>query len=335
MDQVLSGAQEGLGSTLLPQFLHSLRYRWEHNFNEVQLLIRQFFPGTQMRTQQRTLYKLPPLPNTTRWCKNHAAASAYLEKRHVVASQALLEHPLTLQLIADMRERGALQLLRVVGGNQYSAVPLLAYQIMCASSGKPGQYGGWMELLNGILDPTKLMGAYVMHISYALHIEAISFFNSKPPQEVFGEAPLCCRLREEATFVRTAWLPHTTTVLSLSSNAELRQWLDLCAKNYAVLMQSADPTVEEDFRTAYERKLAQSLRSGLDSILKHFFVLPIRGIGSQLAGLGDVLLGPLVAGCILWGLASDTDIPLELSEEAKHLRSQQQSLHLHSRFRRD
>jgi hypothetical protein len=87
-------------------------------------------------------------------------------------------------------------------------------------------------------------------------------------------------------------------------------------------MQSTDPTVEEDFRTAYEWKLAQSLRSGLDSILKHIFVLPIRGAGSQLAGLGDVLLGLLIARCILWGLASDTDIPLELSEEAKHLRSQ-------------
>ncbi|KAJ1390271.1 hypothetical protein B484DRAFT_439781, partial [Ochromonadaceae sp. CCMP2298] len=138
MDAVMSGSQEGLGSTLLAQFLYSLRYYWDHTLNELTLLIRTHFLAWDS-APLRILLKVPPLPNTTRWCKNHAAASAYLEKRSVGASDSLLAHPTTQELIEDLRRRGALQLLQVVGGTQYSALPILAYHIACASSGKPGQ----------------------------------------------------------------------------------------------------------------------------------------------------------------------------------------------------
>jgi hypothetical protein len=106
MDAVMSGSQEGLGSTLLAQFLYSLRYYWDHTINELTLLIRTHFLAGDS-APLRILLKLPPLPNTTRWCKNHAAASAYLEKRSVGASDSLLAHPTTQELIEDLRRRGA------------------------------------------------------------------------------------------------------------------------------------------------------------------------------------------------------------------------------------
>jgi hypothetical protein len=350
MDTTMSGTQDGLGSTLLPQFLYSLRYYWDHTLNELTLLIRTYYLA-QGGAWLRTLLKLPPLPNTTRWCKNHAAASAYLEKRAVPATEELLAHSTTQQLLADMRRRGCLDLLRVVGSLQYSAITILVYHVAYASSGKPGQYSGWMELLQQMMDPSKTMGAFVMHLAFALYLEAIEFFNSKPPPDVFGDLPVCCRLLEEATYVRISFAPNIKTTMTLATNLEAREWVHLCAKNYATLMMNTPATAptpalgpilhtaphtppasplaqpsspdralfEQHFKAVYDQKFEQTLRAGLDQIRKHYYLRPIKAIGREFAGLGDVVKGPLIATCILELIADNP--PIQLSTEAEELRS--------------